>query len=406
VVAAALIPAATRQEKAKVEENLTVNNKTILLVEDNLDDEILTLRALERNNIRNEVVVVRDGAEALDYLFARGTYAPRTDHTPPCALSVLDAQTFNIVPTWALLPGFTNVFTITLTVDNLGLGPNVSFIYTGVYDPLTSVPGNPSQLIPAITGTYFVTGDGSACSVATQSSPGTFVATLLPTISSGSASGSLDGFTAEDGSAFDSTVDATITFSAPPAPGQIAGTVSLTPNPTFGNKACFAAATNGVVDSLTINSDLSTQSGVAEYIYAEGFDPQGVPTKLFLNGFSVNLYSTLSNTDPHAIQITSDEWAVAAAIGEDNPSASPDGVSNDGTNNVMVFLYGVVGGACDGAGGIDLPFHYVSGTPIVHKHKKHVRSGGAIRGRGRIEPRENWRQSFRLPETRPQAKTN
>ena len=105
------------------------------------------------------------------------------------SLCVVDAQTFNIVPTWALLPGFTDVFTITITVDNLGLGPNVTFTYTGRYDPLTPVPGNPSQLIPAITGTYFVTGDASACSVATSPvTAGHFVATLLPTISSGSAS--------------------------------------------------------------------------------------------------------------------------------------------------------------------------------------------------------------------------
>jgi len=337
--------------------------------------------------------------------FLRADGTGYTYGTFSSSLCVIDAQSFNIVPTWALLPGSTNVFTITITVDNLGLGPNVSFIYTGTYNPLTPVPGNPSQLIPAITGTYFVQGDGSACSAATLTTPGNFVATLLPTLSSGSALGSLDNFTAEAGSAFDSTVDATITFSAPPAPGQIAGTVSLTPNPTFGTNACFAA-TNGVdVDPLTINSDLSTQSGVAEYIFAEGFDPQGVPTKLFLNGFSVNLYSTTNNTDPNATQITSNEWAVPAAIGEDNPSAAPDGVSNDGTNSVMVFLYGVIGGACDGAGGIDLPFHYVSGTPIVHKHKKQVRSGGAIRGRGRIEPGENWRQPFPLPETRPHGKT-
>jgi two-component system, response regulator len=49
----------------------------ILLVEDNLDDEALTLRALKKNNIRNEVVVAHDGVEALEYLFASGTYAGR-----------------------------------------------------------------------------------------------------------------------------------------------------------------------------------------------------------------------------------------------------------------------------------------------------------------------------------------
>lgn len=60
-----------------------MDDKVILLVEDNADDEKLTLRALKKNNICNEVVVARNGAEALDYLFGSGAYAGRNLSTMP-----------------------------------------------------------------------------------------------------------------------------------------------------------------------------------------------------------------------------------------------------------------------------------------------------------------------------------
>ncbi len=54
----------------------------ILLVEDNRDDEALTVRALKKSNVANDIVVVRDGVEAVEYLFSEGAYAGRG----PCIL--------------------------------------------------------------------------------------------------------------------------------------------------------------------------------------------------------------------------------------------------------------------------------------------------------------------------------
>jgi len=54
-----------------------MEQQVILLVEDNPDDEVLTVRALRKNNILNEIVVARDGVEALDYLFGIGIHAGR-----------------------------------------------------------------------------------------------------------------------------------------------------------------------------------------------------------------------------------------------------------------------------------------------------------------------------------------
>ena len=68
-----------------------MNDKVILLVEDNPDDEMLTLRALKKNHILNKVVVARDGAEALDYLFGTGVHTGRDTSIQP-QLILLDLK--------------------------------------------------------------------------------------------------------------------------------------------------------------------------------------------------------------------------------------------------------------------------------------------------------------------------
>jgi CheY-like chemotaxis protein len=67
------------------------NNKVILLVEDNPDDEALAIRALKRHHVGNEIVVAHDGVEALDYLFGTGTYADR-DTTLKPSVVLLDLK--------------------------------------------------------------------------------------------------------------------------------------------------------------------------------------------------------------------------------------------------------------------------------------------------------------------------
>jgi two-component system response regulator len=63
----------------------------ILLIEDNPDDEALTVRALKKNNLLNELKVLRDGAEALDFLFCRGAYQDRDPDDHP-QLILLDLK--------------------------------------------------------------------------------------------------------------------------------------------------------------------------------------------------------------------------------------------------------------------------------------------------------------------------
>ncbi len=63
-----------------------MTNKMILLVEDNPDDEALAIRALRRNHISNEIIVARDGVEALDYLFGTGVHSGRDINIKPTVI--------------------------------------------------------------------------------------------------------------------------------------------------------------------------------------------------------------------------------------------------------------------------------------------------------------------------------
>ncbi len=73
-----------------------MRDKVILLIEDNPDDVKLTLRALKKSNILNDVVVASDGVKALDYLFGRGEYSGRdTSVLPQVALLDLNMPKLN-----------------------------------------------------------------------------------------------------------------------------------------------------------------------------------------------------------------------------------------------------------------------------------------------------------------------
>jgi len=66
--------------------DVSLDGSIIMVVEDNPDDEMLTVRALRKHNLKNEIVVVRDGAEALEYLFCEGRHADRDPTMPHLVL--------------------------------------------------------------------------------------------------------------------------------------------------------------------------------------------------------------------------------------------------------------------------------------------------------------------------------
>jgi len=74
-----------------VQTGIQTTDKVILLVEDNPDDAALTLRAFRKSNVLDQVVLARDGVEALDYLFATGSHAGRDPRAIP-QLMLLDLK--------------------------------------------------------------------------------------------------------------------------------------------------------------------------------------------------------------------------------------------------------------------------------------------------------------------------
>lgn len=83
-------PSQTKRRSER-EIDMDLNEVEILLVEDNPTDAELTMRALKKNNLTNKLVWVKDGAEALDFLFANGTYADRSQADLP-KLVLLDLR--------------------------------------------------------------------------------------------------------------------------------------------------------------------------------------------------------------------------------------------------------------------------------------------------------------------------
>lgn len=94
-----------------------MNAVEILLVEDNPQDAELTIRALKKNNLANQLVHVKDGAEALDYLFARGKYDGRdTKNMPRVVLLDLKLPKLNGLEVLRIIKEDENLFTIPVVI--------------------------------------------------------------------------------------------------------------------------------------------------------------------------------------------------------------------------------------------------------------------------------------------------
>lgn len=222
-----------------------------------------------------------------------------------------------------------------------------NYIFEGTYN---SNPSNSSG--PTITGTYTTTA-GSAFS-----DGGTFVATWLPNFPTTPQeyTGTLDG---PDTGTGPSNVATTIYLGTNSA-NDLIGSVSVPGLTNANGVACFAGTlTIQTVDNPNFNGvggapngvGVPFASGVGITVYAQ--DSAG--TQLWLNGFSAK-----PNGD-------------SAAVDENYLTRSDTGSSettDNGTNNALIFYYGVFGGPCDGLGGGDAPFYPVKKVQHIQRPRQ------------------------------------
>ncbi len=136
-------------------------SKIILLVEDNPDDETLTLRALRKNNVENEVIVARDGVEALDFLFCTGAYVDRDPNNIPEVI-LLDLRLPKVDGLEVLRHIRANEQTkrlpvIVLTLSNADQDlDSLNWSCTPAWSVFASIERVPSALEQGIMGTSFL----------------------------------------------------------------------------------------------------------------------------------------------------------------------------------------------------------------------------------------------------------
>lgn len=285
------------------------------------------------------------------YLTLSGTtLTGNSQETTNTSLAEISCCNDTVTGTYVTSKGVTTA-TVVFTVPASSLGQAAfNYTFTGTYNSKPSNSGGPT-----ITGTYTTTA-GS-----TFSNGGTFVATWFPDFPATPTEyvGTLDGPNTGNGP----TNVATTIYLGTNSSKDLTGTVSVTGLTNANGIACFA----GTLTIQTVRNPLLTgvggapggvgvpfASGVGIHVFAQ--DSAG--TQLLLYG-----YSAKPNND-------------SAAVGENYLTGTDTGSSqttDNGTNNDLIFYYGISNGPCDGLGGGDAPFHPVKKTQrLQYPRQRHM----------------------------------